>query len=204
MSAAWAAVLGLALALSAAVALDGEPLPADLRLTRWTQDLPAFHSIARAFRWGTGTEGVLIVGGLVAITLWLTRWRLEAAALVAALVALRIMQPAIKNIVGRERPSTDLVDRRGGFSSESFPSGHMMSSFVLCAMFVAIAWRLPLPRGAQVAATAGLALVVVFNGTSSVYMGVHWPSDIVGGVLWALVIVIPAAAVVLARTRTHD
>jgi membrane-associated phospholipid phosphatase len=191
--AAWATVLGLALALSALVMADGDPLPGDLRLTEWAQDLPAFHSIARFFRWGTGTEGVLILGGVAAIALWLARRPRESLALLAALVALRVMQPLIKNVVDRPRPSEEQVERRAGFSSESFPSGHMMSTFVLCGMLVAIAWCLPLPRWGQCAATAVAIVVVALNGTSSVYMGVHWPSDVAGGMLWALVIVVPAA-----------
>jgi undecaprenyl-diphosphatase len=148
-----------------------------------------------------GTEGVLLVGFAVAVALWFTGRRREPMALIAALVVLRVMQPTIKNIVDRERPSTELVDRRAGFGSESFPSGHMMSSFVLCGMLVVIAWSLPLPRWAQWAATAVLALVVVLNGTSSVYMGVHWPSDILGGIFWGLVIVIPAGAWILLPRR---
>ncbi|MGH2626635.1 MAG: phosphatase PAP2 family protein, partial [Anaerolineales bacterium] len=72
-----------------------------------------------------------------------------------------------------------------------FPSGHMMSSFVLCAMLALIVWRLPLPRPAQSGATAALALVVGLNGLSSLYLGVHWPSDLLGGALWAVVIVAP-------------
>jgi undecaprenyl-diphosphatase len=175
------------------VGADGDPLRGDLRLTRWAQDLGGFHTIARAFRWGMGTEGVLIVGFVVAVALWFAGWRREPMALIAALVVLRVMQPTIKNVVDRERPSTDLVDRRAGFGSESFPSGHMMSSFVLCAMLAVIAWSVPFPRWAQWAVTAGLAVVVVLNGTSSVYMGVHWPSDVLGGILWALLIVIPVA-----------
>ncbi len=199
---AWAVAFGLAMALSVLVGADGDPLRGDLRLTRWAQDLEGFHTVARAFRWGMGTEGVLLVGVGVSLVLWLTGWRREALALVVALAVLRVMQPSIKNIVDRERPSVELVDRRAGFGSESFPSGHMMSTFVLCGTLAAIAWSLPLPRWTQWTATAVLTLVVALNGTSSVYMGVHWPSDVLGGILWALVIVIPAAAWILASRHS--
>ena len=185
--------LTAALALSVAVALDGDPLPGDLRMIRWAQDLPAFHTIARAFRWGMGTEGVLIAGGVLALALFFARRRWEAGVLVAVLIVLRVLQPLIKDIVDRERPPTDLVDRRAGFSSESFPSGHMMSATVLCGMVIVIAWRLPLATARKWVFTAGMVLLVALNGTSSMYMGVHWPSDIIGGWLWGAVIVLPAA-----------
>jgi undecaprenyl-diphosphatase len=183
------------------VAAEGEPLRGDLRMTEWAQDLPAFHTIARAFRWGMGTEGVIVVGVVVASALTLAKRTTEAIALLAALLVLRVMQPLIKDVVDRARPSENLVDRRAGFSSESFPSGHMMSAAVLCGMVAVITWTLPWPRGMKVAVTAVLALAVVLNGTASVYMGVHWPSDVLGGMLWALVIVIPAGALMVAMER---
>jgi undecaprenyl-diphosphatase len=194
------ALLAAALALSSAVAADGDPLPGDLRLTRWAQDLPAFHTIARAFRWGMGTDGVLVAGAVAAVALWaLRRPVAEHGALLGALVVLRVTQPLIKNVVDRPRPSEDLVERRAGFNSESFPSGHMMSSVVLCAMLAAIVWRLPLPKVMQWSATAVLVVVVALNGLSSLYMGVHWPSDLAGGLLWGLVIAVPGAVVVIRR-----
>ncbi len=69
-AAAWAVALALALALSVVVAVDGHPLAGDLRLTHWAQDLPAFHSVARGFRGGVGTEGVLLLGIAVAVGLY--------------------------------------------------------------------------------------------------------------------------------------
>ncbi len=113
-------------------------------------------------------------------------------------MALRFAQPLIKDVVDRPRPAGDLVDRRAGFDSESFPSGHMMSACVLCAMLAAIVWTLPLPRWSQAGVTAVLVVAVILNGASSVYLGLHWPGDILGGVLWALVIVIPSATALAA------
>lgn len=186
-------LLAGAVLLSVAVAIDGEPLPGDLALTRRAQDLPAFHTTARAFRWGMGTEGVLVAGAGFAAGLWLWRRRREAGVLVLALLVLRLVQPLLKDIVDRERPSEALVDRRAGFSSESFPSGHMMSAVVLCGILMAIVCILPLGRGTQWVLAAALAVVVGLNGLSTVYMGVHWPSDLLGGLLLGLAIVIPAA-----------
>ena len=186
-------LLAGAVLLSVAVAIDGEPLPGDLALTRRAQDLPAFHTTARAFRWGMGTEGVLVAGAGFAAGLWLWRRRWEAGVLVLALLVLRLVQPLLKDIVDRERPSEALVDRRAGFSSESFPSGHMMSAVVLCGTLIGFASILPLGGRTRRALIAALATVVLLNGLSSVNMGVHWPSDILGGLLWGLAIVLPAA-----------
>jgi undecaprenyl-diphosphatase len=196
-----AVILALATALSAAVMHDDDPLIGDQAVTDRVQAVPAFHTVARVFRWGMGTEGVLLVGAAAALALWLAHRRWEGAGLVTALLVMRIAQPLIKNVVDRERPSEDLVERRGGFSSESFPSGHMMSSAVLCGMLLVIVWRLGLPRPAAIASGLVLAATVTLNGASSLYMGVHWPSDVAGGLLWAAAIVVPAATFLRSRPR---
>src|SRR5687767_13869009 len=87
-AAGWAVALSLAVALPMVVAAEGEPLRGDLRLTGWAQDLPVFHTIARTFRWGMGTEGVIVVGVVVASALALAKHTTEAIALLAALLVL--------------------------------------------------------------------------------------------------------------------
>ena len=38
-----------------------------------------------------------------------------------------------------------------------------------------------------------VVLFVVLGGLANVFLGVHWPSDVMGGYLWALAVLIPAA-----------
>lgn len=199
-----ALLLSLALALSLLVAADGAALPGDLWLARQSQDLPGFMSIARFMRFSTGTEGVLIIGAAAAVALGMADRRREGLTLAVTLLALRVLQPAIKDLVDRERPSADLVERRAGFGSESFPSGHMMSATVLCGVLATVVWTCPLPRAVKILAWATLGLVLLLNGASSLYMGLHWPSDLTGGALWGLAIAVPAAAVLLLRPAEQD
>lgn len=183
-------------------AAHGEPFAGDLRMTLWLQDIGSwFETVAKAMRVVNSTEGVLLIGSLCIVGLWLWGKRWEPAALTIALVALAIMQPTLKNIVDRPRPDPTLVDRRAGFESESFPSGHMMSGFVLFALLAVVAWGLPLAKPIRVATVALVVALLVLNGTASVYLGVHWPTDIAGGVLWGAVIVLPAAATLLVHGR---
>jgi undecaprenyl-diphosphatase len=118
-----------------------------------------------------------------------------------ALLALPVMQSTIKEVVDRPRPDPALVDRRAGFTSESFPSGHMMSGFVLYALLAVVGWELLRRPWREVVAGALVALLVA-DAVANVYMGVHWPSDVLGGVLWGLVIVVPAAWAFAARSPT--
>ncbi|WP_370235073.1 MULTISPECIES: phosphatase PAP2 family protein [Henriciella] len=90
---------------------------------------------------------------------------------------------AIKLLVGRERPNADLYS---GVESFSFPSGHMTNSMVIygtLAMLAAYAlegwWRR--------AALAGFVTLIVSIGASRVYLGAHWPSDVIAAMLLATI-----------------
>jgi undecaprenyl-diphosphatase len=91
----------------------------------------------------------------------------------------------IKLIIGRPRPTANLVEIMQVERSQSFPSGHV--TFYLCyfgfLFFLAFAH---LPRGsfARRAALTLCALPVLLIGFSRVYLGAHWPSDVLGAYLF--------------------
>ncbi len=94
----------------------------------------------------------------------------------------------IKALVGRSRP--DLIDRLMQESSNSFPSGHAASSAIVYLTLATLLF--PVVREPRMRAfVIGVALVLVGAiGVSRVYLGVHWPSDVIAGwafgSLWAL------------------
>jgi undecaprenyl-diphosphatase len=186
---AWAIALVAALALSALVAVD-DVLPGEVRLLREIQTWDWFGgAFADVVRFVTGTQVVLITGAVVAATLFLLGERRAAIALVLALIVLSILQPAIKEIVDRPRPTDDLVDIRGGITSPSFPSGHVMSPTVLYGVIIAFAsvrlrWRAIARAGVVGACTT----LLVVTGAVNLYLGVHWPTDVIGGWLWGAVV----------------
>jgi undecaprenyl-diphosphatase len=103
----------------------------------------------------------------------------------------RGLSEAQKYWIARARP--DLEPHLVVVKTSSFPSGHATSSMVFC-LAVALAlttrsrWRRP--------AVAGAVLLSLLIGTSRVILGVHWPSDVVGGwafgMLWVLLTLRPA------------
>jgi undecaprenyl-diphosphatase len=182
---AFAALLPLALGLSALAATD-ERLPGDLWLARRIQDLPGgFERPAEWTRALTTTWSVVILGTLLVTAFdFLARRRAWVVFTVMFLV-LPILQATIKNVVDRPRPSAQLLERRAGFTSESFPAGHVMSG---TALFLLAAWLIAgkLPAGwPRLAAWGVCAAACALNGLANVYKGVHWPSDVLGGYLWA-------------------
>jgi len=136
-----------------------------------------------------GSSTVLSFVVLVAaLFLWLRR-RGRTALLVLASTSLgAVAISVVKALVGRSRP--DLIDRLMQETSNSFPSGHAASSAIVYLTLTTLLF--PVVREPRMRAyLIGVALVLVGAiGVSRVYLGVHWPSDVIAGWafggLWAL------------------
>ncbi len=106
------------------------------------------------------------------------------ALLVAAAAALRMLSPALKDIIDRERPSAALVDVSSQLSSPAFPSGHVLSATLLFGVLVyAVDIAVPhttIKRWLQ----GALVSMIVLMGYARVELGEHWPTDVLGG--WAV------------------
>lgn len=94
-----------------------------------------------------------------------------------ALAGSGILNVAAKHYFGRARPS--LWESLSPETTYSFPSGHAMGSMTLAAVLVLLAWRTRWRWPVLVLMSA----FVVMVGLSRVYLGVHYPSDILAG--WA-------------------
>lgn len=119
-----------------------------------------------------------------ALLFLLFRRRSEAAALLLSAGGGALVNFLLKLLIGRPRPTADLVNVFRELGTRSFPSGHV--TFYVCyfgfLFFVAYAL---LPRGSFVrrAALVLAALPVLLIGFSRVYLGAHWPSDTLGAYL---------------------
>ena len=146
---------------------------------------PALLAAARVFTF-LGEPTVLIGAGIVsAISLWRAGHRHLPLVLVAIVAIGRGLSEAQKYWIARARP--DLAPHLVVVKTSSFPSGHATSSMIF---YLTLA--LVLARGTRWhrAATAGAILLSLLIGTSRVMLGVHWPSDVIGGwafgMLWVL------------------
>lgn len=108
--------------------------------------------------------------------------RREAAVFTLTVIAAQISSQVLKAFYDRPRP--DLVTHGSHVYSQSFPSGH---SVMAAATFFTLATVLASVEAKKrtKALIYGLAAVFVIGvGISRVYLGVHWPTDVLGG--WAL------------------
>ncbi len=174
-----------AILLAVPVALADSTLPGEAAIVRAVQEAPGWlEPAARGARAITTTEAVLLAGAALAAILFAGRLRFAAAALAIGLVVLPIAQGGLKEVVDRPRPTEAQVDVRDGWTSPSFPSGHVMSGTLLFTyLAVSPAFRSRLSTRAA-ATIRGVAIaVIVLNALANVYMGVHWPTDVVAGLL---------------------
>ncbi len=191
--ACWSLVLAAAVALTVLAALD-DRLPGDLSASNAVQDWPfPGEPFADVLRLLSGTEVVAGIGAALAVIAWLAGRRRPALALAVGLALMVLLQFAVKEIVDRPRPPPELVDLRAGFTSPSFPSGHTMSPTYLYGFLAVAALASPLYRGLRGAVVALVAAFLLLGGLANVYLGAHWTSDVIGGYLWAFLVLIPAA-----------
>jgi undecaprenyl-diphosphatase len=178
--------------------LEGETTSLDERLLlalRSTTD-PAdpigpqwFEELGRDFT-ALGGAGVLsLLSASVVLFLWLVpmhRAAIYVAASAAGAIALSL---AAKAAFARPRP--DLVPHGSYVYTSSFPSGHsMMAAAVYLTLGLLIA-QFVNRRRLRVYCVVVAALVTLGVGASRVYLGVHWPSDVLAGwcigAAWAMV-----------------
>ncbi|MGH9135309.1 MAG: phosphatase PAP2 family protein [Ilumatobacteraceae bacterium] len=143
---------------------------------------PTLDRIARRVSFLGSTRVVFLVSGTVALIAWPRSPRLAIAIVVIAL-ARPLTEFVIKEIVGRERPVGDRLVRGRG---PSFPSGH---PFAAAASWGTLPLLVPLYSHSRrvwwvVAILAWTIIVMV--GIARVYLGVHWATDVVAGVILAI------------------
>ena len=178
-------------ALLALAARGTGPLPGDLTLTRLLQGLPPDGAAGYLLSYAGDAAWSLPVVAL-AVALVARRWPAALLVLLASVTGV-LLGDALKLLVASPRPPVELVQTPGPTNGYGFPSGTALLTVVLLGVVCYLVRSAPRPAFA--AAVAASALLVVTVGLSRVYVGEHWPSDVLGGWLFggAYLLVVLAA-----------
>jgi undecaprenyl-diphosphatase len=128
---------------------------------------------------------VLIVELVIALVVFARlRWRRAALWLTIAMVGSLVLDLTLKYIYHRTRPTAYFGMAPHTYS---FPSGHAMCSFCFYGVLAGLLSARTKPLGWRILIWFTAAALVIAIGLSRIYLGVHYPSDVVAGYLAAAV-----------------
>ncbi len=152
---------------------------------------------------GTGSVVVVVVG-VAALFLWHTEHKHSARLLLAATIGNIVLNSALKLVYHRARPAVFAWQTTA--VSSSFPSGHAMSATVVYGTVAYLVMRLQKHRWAKMLTLGAAVLLILLICLTRLYLGVHYPSDVIGGIIvglaWAAFCMATLeASLVIARRR---
>ena len=131
-----------------------------------------------------GVVSVIMPATVFLMALLLVARRYADVVMVFAGLVLIGMGNWLKVLVDRPRPDYQIFDPIE--SSLSFPSGHSLLAVILGGLLLYLTESMVKPVLLRRVIQIGLIVVVVVMGASRVYMGVHWPSDVIGSYVFGL------------------
>lgn len=176
--------------------VEGEPLAFDAFILTWIQEqqTPAATTFFQIF---TELGGVYVLGGTVVATVaicWVRGYKKAAVMVGASVGGAAGINLVLKSLFQRDRPDfwQHLVTETG----YSFPSGHAMASAAITLSVLFLLWRTRFRLLAV--AIGGVYLLLI--GISRMYLGVHYPTDIITGWFVSFIWVSVVALVLYGRT----
>jgi undecaprenyl-diphosphatase len=118
---------------------------------------------------------VVVVTGFLVLQ---TRYR-TAIAVAITFFSGELLNAAMKHVFSRPRPS--VVPHLRAVYTTSFPSGHAMESAIVYLTLAAILMRASQSRATKIYILGIAVLLTTLVGISRVYLGVHYPTDVLGG-----------------------
>lgn len=155
----------------------------DSTIISWVQGLeaPNLTVVMKFFTTiGSGLPIVIISIMIMALLYQFLGHRRELLFLIWVMIGSALMNKLLKLVFQRTRPTLHRIVEANGYS---FPSGHSVAAFALYGALAFLIWK-------HVHKAKGRILIIIFSslfivtiGISRIYLGVHYPSDVIGGYL---------------------
>ena len=127
---------------------------------------------------------VVLAGALIYYAL--KKWKYVVQTVVVLFLA-TISNVILKKVFNRSRPE---IEHLVSVKTLSYPSGHAMSSIAFYGFLIYLVYKIKMNKALKIALILLLSLLIFSIGTSRVYLGVHYPSDVLGGwiagAIWVL------------------
>lgn len=197
----WGLIVGLGLLLGHALAKTS--------FEHWDGSVDRYLASHRTHTWNTATHYVssaaetipVIVTGLVVfigLRIVLGRWR-EPLYLAVVLIGEVTIFVCATLVVHRHRPGVKHLD--GAPPTSSFPSGHTAASMALWGGLAVIIWCCTQRRWLRALALTLAIAIPAAVALSRLYRGMHYPTDVMGGILLSLLWMGITALVLLMKRR---
>ena len=162
--------------------------PGDLAILLWLQSpqSPWLTKAGMTISHLGDTSIALSMMGVAVMLLLLGRRRDVALMMLLSLVPIGAGN-LLKLVVGRARPEYLLLDVAP--TSLGFPSGHALFAAILGGLLIWLAEESIHSPWIRRSVQLGLGLLILAVGWSRIYLGLHWPSDVLGGYMYALLAV---------------
>jgi undecaprenyl-diphosphatase len=144
-------------------------------------EAPAMTTIMKFFTFiGAGLPIVIIAVLALIILYFVLGHRRELILFTTAVVGSALLNVLLKLLFHRTRPDLHRIIEVTGFS---FPSGHAMAAFSLYATLIFLLWKKATTGSARVLLLLIGSAFIAAIGISRIYLGVHYPSDVIAGYL---------------------
>jgi membrane-associated phospholipid phosphatase len=170
--------------------IENEPILLDITILQWihTQSTPFLDGLFLFFTTIGNVEYILPITVLILAYLVYRRKRQSALLLLFGVGGAAVSNIILKLLFQRDRPSfwQSAITETG----YSFPSGHAMISSALIFCIIILLWNTKY----RLASIITGAIIVILIGVSRLYLGVHYPTDVIAGwsvsLVWVLIVAI--------------
>lgn len=141
---------------------------------------------------GWGLPVIILSIGVIVHLIFILNYRRQAYLFFIVVAATPLLNIVLKSYFQRERPMIHRIMEANGYS---FPSGHSMIAFSFYSILAYILWKNVHSRKGKRMLILSSGFMILAIGISRIYLGVHYPSDVLGGFLVSAIWVISALVV---------